>query len=295
MTIRRSRPLTLALLAAATLVFTPANAQPTPPSQKPTRPRQTEPVIPTPTPTSPSQPAPAAPVIPGQPGQPGQPGGATTCEQELEYLRLQIHQAEQRIKDLQFQNDEMLRRLPRDPQHGQTTPVGQMPLATQIEPMSSPQTIMDTLVRDYNEKVGGLTRTTAPEQAKYRNRAQDWTRDAARTFRGPVDWTIQVIKVDATPGASARPTEVTFQVLDRDGKPLGGQVTQPIPARFIKMLMPDVTPKRFQLSGTATARPTFRADLEDKGVKDNTLFIGPYAEFGFDVMVADIKEIKPQP
>ncbi len=216
------------------------------------------------------------------------------CEQRVKELEEQLRQSENRLKDLARENE----RLRKDNTElksgggggGKDTKPGKDTVAA--DPMASPDSLFKALTKDFEEKVGSLPHGSKPEQVKFVGAARKWTMDATRDFRGSVEWTIQVVKIDGGGGASARPADVTFHVLDKLGKPIGSPATQTIPARFIKQLSDDVGKKSFRLTGTFGARPIHNAQRAEKGAKDEPPFIGPYTEFGYGLAVQNITESK---
>lgn len=218
------------------------------------------------------------------------------CEQRIKEAEEQLRQMENRLKDLARENDR-LRKENTDLKAGGGGSGGGKDSkpkqdAGPAQPLASPDALFQALVKNFEEKVASLPRETKPEQVKFAGAAKKWAADATREFRGPVEWLIQVVKVDGGPGASARPADVTFQVLDLTGKPVGEPVTQPIPGRFIKELSEDAGKKTYKLSGTFGAKPTHNPRRAEKGATDEPRFIGPFTEFGYDLAVQNIVEEK---
>ncbi|MBL8746172.1 MAG: hypothetical protein JNK58_07435 [Phycisphaerae bacterium] len=210
------------------------------------------------------------------------------CEQRVKELEEQLRQTENRLKDMVRENERLRKENAEAKPGGKDTKPTRNP--TPAEPLSSPHSLFEALVKDFEAKVASLPNESKPDQVKFAGAAKRWAADATRDFRGPVEWTIQVVKVD--PGASAKPTDVTFTILDKLGKPTGDPVTQVIPARFIKELSEGVGKKTFKLTGTFGAKPVHNAQRAEKGAKDEPRFIGPYTEFGYDLAVQNIVEQK---
>lgn len=210
------------------------------------------------------------------------------CEQRVRELEEKLRQAENRLKDAQRENDR-LRKENAEGKSGKDTKPGKD--AAPAEPLASPDALFAALVKDFEAKVGAAPGSSKGDQVKYAGLAKKWTQDATREFRGPVEWSIQVNKIEGG-GASAKPANVTFTILDPLGKPGGSPVTQPIPARFIKELSEGVGKKTFQLTGTFGAKPVHNAQRAEKGANDEPRFIGPFTEFGFDLSVQTIVEKK---
>lgn len=212
------------------------------------------------------------------------------CEQRLKETEEQLRQSENRMKDLVRENERLRKEIAEaKPAGGKPTKPGKE--HTPAEPLTSPDALFDALARDFDSKVGSLPHETKPDQVKFAGAARKWTQDAMRDFRGPVEWSIQVVKVEGG-GAAAKPAEVTFNILDPLGKPSGPPTTQVIPARFIKELSEGIGQKTFKLAGTFGAKPVHNALRAEKGAKDEPRFIGPYTEFGYDLSVQNITEVK---
>lgn len=210
------------------------------------------------------------------------------CEQRLRESQEKLRQSENRVKDL-TREIERLRKEASENKSGKDTKPSHAPVSS--EPLSSPDALFEALSKDFADKVGAGPGETKVDQVKYVGAARKWTQDASRAFRGSVEWTIQVVKLDE--GASmARPADVTFSVLDASGKSVGPPVTLSLPARFMKTLSEDVGKKTFKLTGTFGAKPIHNPQRTEKGAKDEPRFIGPYTEFGFDLSVQNIVAAK---
>lgn len=209
---------------------------------------------------------------------------AKTCEQQLREAQEKLRQAENKIKDLQRELD----RVRKEKAGGSSGTGGGTPANTPAaDPLSSPAALFDALAAEYEQRLGSLPRETKPELAKYHAAVKDWAKTAAKTHRGPIEWTIKVDKLET----GSKPS-LTFVVLDFAGKPTGEAVTQPLPAKLVKDLGKDWAKTTYTLIGTAGAKPNHNPQRAEKGANERLPFIGPFAEFEFDLVVQEIYEAK---
>ena len=219
-------------------------------------------------------------------------GKPADCEEKVKTLEEQVKQLSERLKALSQENDDLRKQL-KDKGGGRPSsgPSGKPAEGSDqtTGALASPGAIFEALVKDYNAKFASKPKDSKPEQAKLLAEVREWVRGQAKAIRGPVTWTIEV--VDAQVQFGARTIDVTFVTLDARGKPTGPEFTAPFPSRFNKELVAGKG-KRFKLVGTAGAQPEVNAKRTEKGPDDEPLFIGPYAEFGFDVTVTSLTPVE---
>lgn len=211
---------------------------------------------------------------------------AAPCEQRLRQLQEQLRQAENRNKDLTREIERLRQQLAEAKGAGPAKPAKKD--AAPAEPLASPHDLFDSVLKDYREKVAHLPRDTKAEQARYQQAAREWARDAARTFRGPVNWTIRVVGIEGGTRPGERFATVTFVVLDSASQPIGEPVSVPIAAPHLPVLREGIGAKTFKLVGTAGARPTVNPQRAEKGSVDSPRFLGPYTEYDWDLAVQSI-------
>lgn len=221
-----------------------------------------------------------------QPAPAPAPAPASDCEKKLEDAMRRLAALEERNRQLSKDNDELRRRVGEGgsrPAPRETTPTGG---SSTSGALASPESMFDALASEYQVKFGSRGRDSRSEQNKLQADVRAWTREAARGMTGPVDWTIEVVENRATPGARA--ADVRFRVLgaSKDGA-ASPPATAPIPTRFAKDL---AAGKTYRLRGTVTARPAFNANRTERGASDEPRFIGAYAEFGYELVVASLDE-----
>jgi hypothetical protein len=217
---------------------------------------------------------------------PSQPPAKSEDEykKKIEELEKKVADLQNRVKELMHQNDELRKAAGTGGGGGSSKPADRP--AASSAPLSSPQAMFDALVKDYDSRFAAMPKESQTEQNRLMEAVRGWTREQARSMRGPAEWNIEVIDTRNPPGARA--VEVTMQVLDRGGKPIGGPETVPIQLRFAKDMAKG---KKYTSKATASAKPEYNAKRPAKGPKDEPRFIGAYAEFGFDLEVAEVKEL----
>jgi len=210
------------------------------------------------------------------------------CAKQLEDAKKQLDSAQNRIRELNAENDRLRRQLSEATQGapgGGTAPTGAAPVPE--EPLSSPEALMRALVKSYERNLTGKPRDTRHELSRYHGEVRDWVRDASREIRGPFSWTIVVESV-GTPSAASSAADVTFTVVGPDGKGLGPAVTAPFPVRFAKPLSQATPQSQWKVVGTGGARPSFNDKRAEPGTPDEPPLVGPFAEFGFDLQIRSV-------
>lgn len=226
---------------------------------------------------------------PQAPGQlPAQPPSAPASKTEEEYkkkiedLEKKVSDLQNRVKELMHQNDEL--RKAAGTGGGASRPV-ERPAPGASSPLTSPIAMFDALVKDYDAKFAAMPKESQTEVNRLMEAVRAWTREQTRSMRGPGEWTVEVIKANNITGARA--AEVTVQVYDRVGNAIGGQDTIPIQMRFAKDM---VQGKKYTIKATIAAKPQYNPKRTARGANDEPRFIGPYAEFGFELEIAEVKE-----
>lgn len=210
------------------------------------------------------------------------------CAKQLEDTKKQLDSAQNRIRELNAENDRLRRQLSEATQGAPGTsapPAGAAPVPE--EPLSSPEALMRALVKSYERNLTGKPRDTRHELSRYHGEVRDWVRDVAREIRGPFAWNIVVQSV-ATPSAASSAADVTFTVVGPDGKGLGAPVTTSFPVRFAKQLAQAAPQSMWKVVGTGGARPNFNEKRAEPGATNDPPLIGPFAEFGFDLQIRSV-------
>lgn len=170
---------------------------------------------------------------------------------------------------------------------GSTAP---MPVASGKDPFQSPDALFANLQSEYQEKFGAMPRDSRSDLLKYQREVASWARSAQRDRRGPIEWTISIVEPNA---ANERPARLVFQVLDpASGQPISQPASVLVPSRWSRDVAGASAGDKWKLSATLSANPTFNAQREAAGTPDEPRFIGPFAEFGFDLAITNLVPAK---
>jgi hypothetical protein len=217
-------------------------------------------------------------------------------EEENKDLQGKPGQAQQRIRELSAQVDELRRRAAtgrpsgRAPAGGPAQrPGGDRPAQALGNPLSSPRVMFETLRVQYQERFGSMPRGTRAEQNLLHAEIRKWSGEVRREITGPVEWTIRVTEIDETGTRAGGPARVSFVAGDDTEQVFSILV----PAAHVRTLVDGRDTKRFRLIGRTTARVNMNPSRTEAGAVDEPRFIGPFAEFEFDFAVTDIKEAGP--
>ncbi len=151
---------------------------------------------------------------------------------------------------------------------------------------ASPDGLFGALKKEYEEKFGSMARQTRPDLMKYQREVAGWTRAAQREHRGPVEWTIRVVDPAR---ANERPGVLVFVVVDPVSKAaISGEATALLPSRWVKDVATVGKDEALKVSAILSAQPIYNAQREEAGATDAPRFIGPYAEFGFELAITKI-------
>ncbi len=227
-------------------------------------------------------------------------------KERVKQLEQQLLDAQKRISDLTDQLENARRQLARPGGAGggggtatkpQTTaPTTPAPLPAG-PPNSSPDALLHALVQDYEKTFAGAQRGTPAEQQKLKGAVSNWTRQTARQYQGRISWTVRFTGWKADEAGTGLPCAVDFEVIDpATGKPISKAASTLIPAQHMDIVSNDQKQKYWRITGNLIPKPTFNEKRAEKA--GGTLpFIGPYAEFAFDVSVTDVTpaNIKPAP
>lgn len=205
------------------------------------------------------------------------------CADRVKELEEQLRQSESRQSDLARENASLREQLSELRNLGGGANDATSDAVVPPDPLSSPAALFDALAEDYRAKIGSLPRGSKPELAAYHAAVKEWTRDAAKDFRGPVEWEVRIEKIDSGVKGNA----ITFYVLDPTGKPVGNSFTKPIPARIGRDAPPALG--MMTLKGTVSANPQHNSSRAEKSESDSPRLIGPFAEFDFEIDITSLK------
>ena len=220
---------------------------------------------------------------------------AAALRRENDQLRERLSQVEARVKQLERENEALkleIQRLrdatiPGKPGGPPLPPP--VPTTTDViapgdqQPLASPDALLAALQASYAEEFGDAP--VDPDGKSDRiQQVRKWTRDAERSFRGNIEWVIRIDK-ENLPSAATDP--IPFWIIDAEsGKLLHAKpVKATIPTRFAVRILENTDTPVWDLRGALTARPTVNAERPEKGLLDFPPFIGPFAEFDYDLSI----------
>lgn len=165
------------------------------------------------------------------------------------------------------------------------------------EPLSSPEAMYQALRESYDAELSGMPRETDPEFRRFISELSQWSRMMRREIRGQAEWVIEITGVVVD---DEDELVVSYRVIDPESR-------LPYSDREHQLELPrGIAERRFRdnpdhelwlVRGRAFASPQVNRDREEVGFFDIPRFIGPFAEFGFQldletfVRVADPEEI----
>jgi outer membrane murein-binding lipoprotein Lpp len=223
---------------------------------------------------------------------------AAALRRENDQLRERVSQLEARIKQLERDNEALkvevsrLRAAGTPAQPG--TPAtpgapGTVPVTTDVlpaegqEPLASPDALLAALVADYTTHFADRTFDDNTRSLQIQE-VRRWTRDAERAFKGNIEWVIRIDKENLPPSATE---PIPFWIIDpASGKLLHARpVRSVLPVRIASRILESADTPVWDVRGQLAARPTVNAERAERGMLDFPPFIGPYAEFAYDLTV----------
>ena len=232
---------------------------------------------------------------PGAHAQPAPDPSRANLQRENDQLRERVAQLEARIKKLERENEAMkleLERL-RAAAPGTTAPPGApgppgtvpttgdvVPLASQA-PLACPDALLAALQASYAKQFADRTVEDATK-SQYIQDVRKWARAAEREFKGPVEWVIRIDK-ENLPASPEEP--IPFWVIDvQSGKLLHPKVVKATLTRSAaSRILENASITVWDVKGSLEAMPITNADRLEQGMLDFPLFIGPFAEFKYEL------------
>lgn len=207
---------------------------------------------------------------------------------ELELLRRQVAALEERCAALQRDYDAVRAQLLAAQQAIAAMPSGVPTAQSPAEvvapvpesPMASPASLLAALQRMHREQFDPPAEFKSEEDR--REAVEKWCKTLSREMKGRPIWMVTISDLRETPSGRH---EATFRVMDDElNLPIGGPFVLEIPRAFVARVRDGAAKfDRWILTLEFRASPRFNADRLDEGVFNVPAFIGPYAEFGFDV------------
>lgn len=151
-------------------------------------------------------------------------------------------------------------------------------------PLASPESMIASLQATYAEALSGRAFDTDGDLGRYVREVRRWARDQRRRVRGDAEWLIEVTAVlNDDPGG----VEVEYRVVDQETLlPYSERLfTLELPARVSRFFLRSADRPLWLVRGMVRAEPRVELEREEAGFFDFPAFIGPFAEFGFELEV----------
>ncbi len=152
-------------------------------------------------------------------------------------------------------------------------------VAAPADPLASPASLLVELRRRYERDLAG-----GPTDAAARRAAVGaWCKSIRTDLKGRREWLVTIAPVEE-PGASPSRPEAMVRVYDEALlRPIGEAVRVRIPARHAAQVRARPDQRLWTLTANIAAAPRFEERRETEGVFNYPPFIGPYAEFAFEL------------
>lgn len=211
-------------------------------------------------------------------------------KQRVAQLETQLAEAQRRSQTLQTEIERLRKLIASgggDKSASPTTPGAPEGEAESFEPapeepLASPASMFNKLVKDYEKDIAPLPRESRQDQQRYLAEARKWAAKAIREVKGKVDWTISNVSVTGEPRGER---DVSFQVVNpANGKPYGPVVSTKMRGDLAQKLANQPPESQWKISGMANAAPKVVPERDKPGAFDKPQsFIGPYVEFAFEL------------
>ena len=147
------------------------------------------------------------------------------------------------------------------------------------DPLASPASLFVELRRRYERDFA-----RGPTDAVARRTAvAAWCKSVRAELKGRREWLVTIAPVEG-PGISPSHPEAMVRVYDEALlRPIGEAVRVRIPARHAAQVRARPDQRLWTLTANVAATPRFEERREDEGVFNYPPFIGPYAEFAFEL------------
>ena len=208
-----------------------------------------------------------------------------TKDKQVEAYRMVIERMKERIETLEAGG-------------GGDTPATSTP-ATPSEPLpedpyACPDSMLVELQRVYAEAMQGRSWSNNQERDRYIRDVSRWARQTGARYRRTVEWSIEVLDVTEISESNGRMMELQFNVLNPDtGAALGEPVTVEMSSRYLRRVMDDRDQTRWSLRALFAAEPIINNQRDEEGILNTPPFIGPFAEFDFELKPQSIVPAQP--
>jgi len=155
-------------------------------------------------------------------------------------------------------------------------------------PLESPAAMLASLKGSFERAMEGRSLESDGDLGRYVREVRRWARMQRRDVRGDVEWVIEVTGVlSDEPGGA----ELEYRVLDRESLlPYSDRRwVLELPRRLTSRYLASPDQPLWLLRGSVRARPRVDVEREEMGFFDFPAFIGPFAEFGFELEAEEIR------
>lgn len=168
------------------------------------------------------------------------------------------------------------------------------------DPFGAPEALFEFTRSSYEETFSmdapAFDAMDHPETARrmHMQELARWARKLSRQATGPVEWTIEVVRLDRLD----RDSELQFRVV-QPGSNLHYSdrefITQ-VDGSLYRMMSRDsnYTQGHWVLAGRIQVQPNIEPALTERLAFDVPAFVGPYVTFGFDLDVRSLKRVEEQ-
>jgi hypothetical protein len=172
-------------------------------------------------------------------------------------------------------------------------PADQPVTIDESKPDASPRALLKAIKADYQETTKDLELgqdTGDPKRVAYLRTLQRWAGKANRTYRMPIQWHVRIVSsaVPVGRGYLLRLQAVDPKTEVELGDPFDAVLPRSVASRLQEMEQRRGLDDVLLLKGVIAPRVVINEEREVVGAFDNPRFIGPYAEFGFDVQTQTI-------
>ena len=206
-------------------------------------------------------------------------------------FRTQLERMGEQIRALREENEA----LKRGERPGQTTtPASSAPKeALPEDPYACPDSLLATLQTEYDKALGGQPRTTDAEQERFIREVRLWSRQMSSKYRRTVEWEIEVLGLEPVEGSDGREMMLEFQVLNPEtGGAWGEPARVEMSSRYLRRVQETPDQKRWSLRALLGAEPRINPQRSEEGLLNTPPFIGPYAEFVYELKPQSIVEVE---
>lgn len=200
-------------------------------------------------------------------------------------LERELEAARARIQELEREVEVLRRALAASP--GQTPSPGTEPPPIDLSnPTSSPPALLQTLMDEYDAAMVEMKHGVAGsgERAAYLRTVTRWVASVNRQYRKPIEWHVRVEEATAARGGSDMRVVVVDPESSRAiGEPFTVAVPRAIARRYDHLRQRGEDISTLVLRGVLVPDVQVNENRAERGPFNNPPFIGPFAEFGFDL------------